>query len=492
MPLAIIHSRAKLGVEAPPVTVEVHTSNGLPSFTLVGLPETAVRESKDRVRSALLNSRFEFPARRITVNLAPAELPKEGGRFDLPIAIGILIASGQLPPDCAKNLEFIGELSLSGELRAVAASLPAAIAVTQSGRELILPAASAAQAALANPEALRPAHHLLEICAHLLGEESLPRASTPPAHSAEIYPELAEVKGQSAAKRALEICAAGGHNLLLSGPPGTGKTLLASRLPGLLPELPAAQWLETAAVQSLFDGAETYSPHRPFRAPHHTASAAALVGGGNPPGPGEISRAHNGVLFLDEIAEFPRKVLDVLREPLESGEIHISRARHQLRFPAHFQLVAAMNPCPCGYDGDPEIACQCTPDQIARYRSRLSGPLLDRIDLRLNVPRLAPGVLAALPGGESTAIVRDRVLKAHESQLLRQGCSNAKLNNSDVDKHCALDDQATALLSRAETRLQLSARAHFRIRKVARSIADLSGDANIGESHIAEALSYRQ
>lgn len=499
MPLATVYSRARFGVDAPLVTVEVHLSNGLPSFAIVGLPETAVKESKDRVRSALLNSRLEFPARRITVNLAPADLPKDGGRYDLPIAIGILAASGQIPMQPLEQLEFIGELSLGGELRPIDAVLPAAIHCSNAKRKLVLPEDNYRQAAISKNAELLPAQQLLEICSHLLGESNL-QNKAPELGAAENngntesihHPDLEDVKGQVAAKRALEICAAGGHNLLLSGPPGTGKTLLASRLPSILPELAEHELLSTAAILSVasrrFDGGDI---RRPFRAPHHTASAAALVGGGSQPRPGEISLAHNGVLFLDELPEFPRKVLDVLREPLESGEIMISRANQQVSFPSNFQLVAAMNPCPCGYHGDPDTACRCTPDQILRYSGRISGPLLDRIDLQINVPRLAPGVLQKLPMGESSEKVRQRVEQARGIQLARQHCVNAKLGGKRLDAYCGLTEEGHAILSAAESRLNLSSRAHHRILKVARTIADLDKCEQISANHLSEALSYR-
>ena len=499
MPLATVYSRARFGVDAPLVTVEVHLSNGLPSFAIVGLPETAVKESKDRVRSALLNSRLEFPARRITVNLAPADLPKDGGRYDLPIAIGILAASRQIPMPPLEQLEFIGELSLGGELRPIDAVLPAAIYCSKAKRSLVLPDENYPQAAISKQAKLLPAKQLLEICSHLLGESNLGNikpetiaAQNTSNTRSDNYPNLEDVKGQAAAKRALEICAAGGHNLLLSGPPGTGKTLLASRLPSILPELAEHELLSTAAILSVasrrFDGGNI---RRPFRAPHHTASAAALVGGGSQPRPGEISLAHNGVLFLDELPEFPRKVLDVLREPLESGEIMISRANQQVSFPSNFQLVAAMNPCPCGYHGDPDTPCRCTPDQILRYRGRISGPLLDRIDLQIKVPRLAPGVLQQLPAGESSESVRQRVEQARSIQLARQDCVNAKLSGKVLDNHCDLNEEGHGILSAAESRLNLSARAHHRILKVARTIADLDQCEHISAGHLSEALSYR-
>lgn len=492
MPLATVYSRAKLGIHAPLVTVEVHLSGGLPAFNIVGLPEATVREARDRVRSAVINSRFEFPVSRITVNLAPADLPKEGGRFDLPIAIGILVASGQLPPASIDGYELIGELGLGGELRSVDAALPAAVATSAANKVLILPRANAGLAEIIAPEHLREGDSLLGVVAHLQGQTSLPLGSTladDDGHRPVDYPDLADVRGQDAAKRALEIAAAGGHSLLLSGPPGTGKTLLANRLPGILPPLNEAEQRDIAIVQSV--AGKPLQLQRPFRAPHHTASGVALVGGGSHPKPGEISLAHHGVLFLDEIVEYPRKVLEVLREPMESGEVMISRASQQLTFPARFQLVAAMNPCPCGFDGDPTRDCRCTPDQIQRYRQRLSGPLLDRIDLRLTVPRLAPGVLQSLNIGEGSAPVRQRVCQARARQLQRSSHCNAQLSAAEVSAHCALGAHEKGFMLKAEEKLGLSARAHHRIVKVARTIADLAGDDTITLPHLQEAIAYR-
>jgi magnesium chelatase family protein len=490
MPLATVYSRAKLGINAPLVTVEVHLSGGLPAFNIVGLPEASVRESRDRVRSALINSRFEFPVSRITVNLAPADLPKEGGRFDLPIAVGILLASGQVPAAPLRDLELIGELGLSGELRAVDAALPAAIQANLAGHILILPAANSGLASIVDDTGLREADSLLAVAAHLHGQNALPfaGASVEPIDSNN-YPDLCDIKGQTGAKRALEIAAAGGHSLLLCGPPGTGKTLLANRLPGILPPLTESERLDIATVQSV--AGQPLRLHRPFRSPHHTASAAALVGGGSYPRPGEISLAHNGVLFLDELTEYPRKVLEVLREPMESGEVIISRAMQQLTFPAKFQLVGAMNPCPCGYDGDESKDCRCTPNQIQRYRSKLSGPLLDRIDLRITVPRLPPGVLQDASKAETSAMVRERVCAARNRQHDRSPNINARLSAQEVARFCELDEASKKFMLRAEQKLGLSARAHHRLIKIARTIADLTGDKSISLAHLQEAMIYR-
>jgi magnesium chelatase family protein len=495
MSLAVVHSRAQIGMEAPPVTVEVHLANGLPGLSIVGLPETAVMESKDRVRAALQNARFEYPARRITVNLAPADLPKEGGRFDLPIAIGILAASGQIPTRDLDQYEFMGELALTGQLRPVLGSLSAALQARRTGRTLVLPAANAPEAALAVGADVRGANHLLEVTAHLNDAQALARQE-PEIHAAVTadHPDLRDVKGQHHARRALEIAAAGGHSLLMIGPPGAGKTMLAARLPGILPRLGDDDALEAAAIQSLH---KRFSPaqwkQRPFRAPHHTASAVALVGGGSHPRPGEISLAHHGVLFLDELPEFDRRVLEVLREPLESGAITISRAARQAEFPARFQLVAAMNPCPCGFHGDASGRCRCTPDKVTQYRSRISGPLLDRIDMHVEVPAVPRELLLnkKTSGGESSGAVRERVEAARARQHHRSGCINAALNNQQIDESCQLDGDGQRLLEQAIDRLGLSARAYHRVLKVARTIADLAAEENICASHLAEAVRYR-
>ncbi|WP_449468034.1 YifB family Mg chelatase-like AAA ATPase [Stenotrophomonas humi] len=494
MSLALVHSRARAGVHAPAVQVEVHLSGGLPSTQIVGLPEAAVRESRDRVRAALLCAQFEFPARRITINLAPADLPKEGGRFDLPIALGILAASGQIDRATLAGHEFIGELALTGELRAVDGALPAAIAAATEQRTLIVPAGNAGEAALAQHASVKAARTLLEVCASLAGDKVLPTAQLPPMQLC-AQPDLADVRGQQQARRALEIAAAGGHHLLLLGSPGCGKTLLASRLPGILPEASETEALEAAAIASV--SGRGVDPgrwrQRPFRSPHHTASAVALVGGGSHPRPGEISLAHNGVLFLDELPEWNRHALEVLREPLESGTVTISRAARSIEFPARFQLVAAMNPCPCGWAGDSSGRCRCSLDAITRYRARISGPLLDRIDLHLQVPRLAPSALRGdAAAGESSASVRERVAQARTRQLQRAGTANAHLDQAQTLRDCQLSSADHDLLEQAMDRLQLSARSMHRILRVARTIADLAGVLDIQRSHLTEAIGYRQ
>ncbi|MCF6281118.1 MAG: YifB family Mg chelatase-like AAA ATPase [Candidatus Polarisedimenticolaceae bacterium] len=499
MSLAVTYSRASEGVDAPLVTVEVHLANGLPSLSIVGLPEMAVRESKDRVRGALLTSLFEFPPRRTTINLAPADLPKEGGRFDLAIAIGILAASGQLPKEPLSRYEFIGELALSGDLRPVQGILPLALAARNSGRALILPLTNAAEAALVKGLTIHPASHILEVCGELNGTAPLAtyHGDAPqPSTTERLQPDLADVHGQQQARRALEIAAAGGHSLLMIGPPGTGKSMLASRLPSILPEMSEQEALETAAIASISGRPINIEQwrQRPFRSPHHTCSGVALVGGGSNPRPGEISLSHNGVLFLDELPEFDRRVLEVLREPLESGKITISRAARQADFPAKFQLIAAMNPCPCGYLGDPNGRCRCSMDQVSRYRNRISGPLLDRIDMQIEVPRLPIDQLMQAPHNNNTssAEVRQRTSQAHQRQMQRNGCSNHQLNSRQISQFCSLSNQSQNLLSQACEQLGLSARAYHRILKLARTIADLASSEQISTAHLSEAISYRK
>lgn len=496
MNLATVFSRAQSGMEAPLVTVEVHLSNGLPGLSIVGLPETAVKESKDRVRAALLNSGYQFPARRITVNLAPADLPKEGGRFDLPIALGILAASDQLSQEHLHKFEFMGELSLGGQLRNVHGALPAAVAAGKNSRTIVVPIENGGEALLAKQATVLACNSLLKICAHLSDQEHLPFYTTeiPVNHSTETL-DLGDVRGQHHAKRALEVAAAGGHNMLMVGSPGSGKTMLARRLAGILPHLSEQEAVESATIYSISHGGFDHRRWgiRPFRAPHHTASGAALVGGGSYPMPGEISLAHNGVLFLDELTEFDRRVLEVLREPLETGHIAISRAARQVQFPASFQLIAAMNPCPQGCDIDINGNCACTPEQIRRYRTRISAPLLDRIDIHIDVPRV-PKEQLRLHGNrhaESSRDVRKRITATRQRQIGRQQKLNTHMTNKEIEQSCLLNHECEELMDRAFEQLGLSARGYHRTLKLARTIADLENSKMIQTNHLREAINYR-
>jgi magnesium chelatase family protein len=498
----LVQSHALVGLQATAVTVEVHLANGLPSFTLVGLADVEVKEARERVRCALLNCGLEFPHnKRITVNLAPADLPKDSGRFDLPIALGILAASGQVDGARLAGWEFAGELSLSGELRPVRGALAMSLALHENGEsvKLVLPPGSAEEAALVPQARVYRANHLLDVVRQFLAgqepqdSEGWSRVVARPQAVAASYADLADVKGQAGAKRALEIAAAGGHSLLLVGPPGSGKSMLAQRFAGLLPAMSVQEALQSAAIASL---AGQFSQQRwasrPTCSPHHTASAVALVGGGSPPRPGEISLAHNGVLFLDELPEFPRAALEALREPLETGQITISRAARRAEFPARFQFVGAMNPCPCGYLGSAHKGCRCTPDQVARYQGKLSGPLLDRIDLHVEVPTMAPEQLLGAPAGESTDAIRGRCEAARERAMRRQGKSNHSLQGHEIDLYAGLGDAAARFLHLAAARLAWSARSTHRVLKVARTIADLAGAATTDVAHVAEAVQYRR
>jgi magnesium chelatase family protein len=496
MATATVLSRAQCGMDAPLVRVEVDLGNGLPKFTIVGLPEAVVKESRERVRSAVQNCGFKWPPGRITVNLSPADLPKEGGRFDLPIAVGILVALEEVPAGQFTGCELYGELSLTGQLQPMRGALLAAVAAARCDQPIIVPEANGVEALLVSGGRVAVAAHLLDLVGHARGVKPLsfaPGNAPPPAkHDA---PDLCDVRGQVQAKRALEIAAAGEHSLLMIGPPGAGKSMLAQRLPGLLPGMSEAEALEVAAVRSLASVAQRASEWRvrPFRRPHHTTSAIALVGGGSPLRPGEISLAHNGVLFLDELPEFDRHVLEVLREPIESGTVTISRAARQAEFPASFQFVGAMNPCPCGYLGDAHGRCRCTCEQVDRYRGRLSGPLLDRLDLHIEMPRVPPQVLhSTSAAGESSAQVAARVCEARRVQLERQCVTNARLSNRQVERFCRPTAKALALLDRAAATLGLSARAYHRVLKVARTVADLASAEMIQVEHVGEAMALRR
>ncbi|UTY56472.1 YifB family Mg chelatase-like AAA ATPase [Massilia sp. erpn] len=500
MSLAVLRSRALAGMDAPEVGVEVHLANGLPAFHIVGLAETEVKEARDRVRAAIQNAGYEMPAQRITVSLAPADLPKESGRFDLPIAIGILAASGQIPTRGLEQYEFAGELSLTGALRPIRGALAMTFAMQRKHasrtRAFILPLENADEAALVREALIHPARSLSQVCSHLCavtGEGRLPRHIAATLPLAPCYPDFAEVKGQRVAKRALEIAAAGGHSILLVGPPGSGKTMLASRFAGLLPHMTDEEALEAAAVQSLSGKFQAALwKVRPYRAPHHTSSGVALVGGGSVPHPGEISLAHCGVLFLDELTEFDRRVLEVLREPMESGKVTISRAARQADFPARFQLIAAMNPCPCGYLGHETLACRCPPDVVLRYQGRISGPLLDRIDMQIEVGAVSAERLAANADGETSGVIAARVEAAFQRQLARQKKSNQQLNSAEVDRWCRLERKAETTLRSSMQQFHWSARAWHRILRVARTIADLDGTATIADRHVSEAIQYRR
>ncbi len=495
MSLTQLTTRAQEGVSAPEVQVEVHISNGLPAFNMVGLPETAVREARDRVRSAILNSGFRFPTRRITINLAPADLPKEGGRYDLAIALGILAASKQIDASLLGNFDCYGELALSGECRGVDSLLPALIASKQAHKQIIIPQKNQAEAALVRGASIYGCNSLVQVCASLNGGDALPRIESSESFSeAEFKFDLCEVYGQHQARRALEIAACGGHHMIMMGPPGAGKSMLAQRLITILPPMSESEAMSTASIRSI-----SHKPvnignwlQRPFQSPHHTASAVALVGGGSNPKPGEISLAHNGVLFLDELTEFDRKSIEVLREPLETGKIHISRASRQAEFPAEFQLIAAMNPCPGGCESI--LRCHCSVEQLNRYRNKLSAPLMDRIDIQIELPRLEHAELlnSNHRQQETSQQVRARVIATRERQLRRQGCLNAKLGNQQIERYCALDRDAKRILIASIDKLKLTARSYHKVLRLARSIADMANEVDILPPHLAEAIAYRR
>lgn len=493
MSLSVLYTRAQKALVSEIVRVETHISNGLPAFNIVGMPETAVKESKDRVRAAIINSGYEFPARKITVNLSPADLPKEGGRYDLSIALGVLIASGQLQSKEINNYEFIGELALTGDLRAIRGLLPTVISAINHPKNIIIPADRSNEVGFLDSQHIFIANSLKEVVECLEGKHTLQspeEIEVSPNHTAL---DMLDIKGQIFAKRALKIAASGGHNILLIGPPGTGKTMLASRFMTILPDMLQSEAIEAAAIASVSHQGFDINNFgiRPFRQPHHTASSVALVGGGSNPRPGEISLAHHGVLFLDELPEFDRKVLETLREPLESGVINISRATSQAKFPAQFQLIAAMNPCACGFFGDKEKACQCSTDSVNRYRNKISGPFLDRIDLHVEVPRLLTSELQTTQLGESSTSMREQVVAARNIQNQRRGKQNALLTVREIDEDCQLGSRELELMDKAQKRLNLSPRSFHRILRVARTIADLEASENIKATHLTEALAFR-